>query len=97
MPDMVRAYLNSFLGIHTILCTRGPNASHLITLPVLHELSQSTHATRLFATDTGSNGNVKEVTYFTALKSRFASGGNDMPSTTSVTSTFTHVCCVYVL
>lgn len=84
MPDMVRSYLNVFIGIQHVLCTRGPNASKLMTHQELLEFSRITPSSRIFAIDTDPRGNVKDVTYFTSTKSRFARDSNDLPSTTSV-------------
>lgn len=81
MPDMVRAYLNGFVGMHTILCTRGPQASQLITPPVIKDLA--TPSFHLFAMDTDARGEVNNITDYTGKKSRFASGRDDVPSTKS--------------
>ena len=82
MPDLVRAYLNSFIGMHTILCTRGPQASKLISNSVIKELA--TPSFHLFAMDTDARGEVSQITDYIGKKSRFAMAADDVPSTKSV-------------
>ena len=86
MPELVRAYLNSFLGLHTVLCTRGPKASQLITSQVMNDLCDPSSC-KLYAVDTDANGGVQNVVSHSGRRSRFASGRNDPPSTSSVSGT----------
>jgi hypothetical protein len=79
MPDMVRAYLNSFLGLHTILCTRGPGAAQRMTQQAMQQLCDPSF--RLFACDVDERGQPRQLTEFKGIKSRYANSMNDVSIT----------------